>query len=603
MSAPQYDVVIAGAGVSGAILANKLGQAGFRVLILDAGEEALFDPATGADQRQSLLDRYFEADARVPNSPYRNLPWAPMPFVTSLSAYYYGPQYQTQPPLPPPAEPEDPGHGSYTPFKSTYTRIVGGTTYHWLGTMLRYVPSTFRERTTYGRAVDWPITYDVLEPWYLAAEHEIGVSGDGSLDLGGAPRHGKPYPMPQILPSYTDRVMKDRLDGLEFDGMPVLVQSTPQGRNSIPFQGRPPCAGSTNCVPICPIQAKYDATVHLKRALNPSLDPKNRPGSRPVQHQWKAVVTKVDVGGDGRISGLRWKDGENGREYTVTAHAYVLAMHAIETPKVLLWSGSDQNGLADGVANRSGMVGRHLMDHHVKISYGRADVPLYPFRGPLSTSGIESLRDGQFRRNRAAFRVEIEAIGTNWALNTPFGEVASALMRNEIGASLRRDVAWNVSTGVQLDALFEPDPNPNSRVTIARDDQGNVVTDAFGVPRPRLDFVLDDYTLAGAKAFEELSDAIITRMSGGKQTKADLVDGFFGAGHVMGTLRMGDSPSQSVTNDFGRSWDHPNLWLTGSGLFPTVGSANPTLTIVAVTLRQAEALRDELRQRVGGGSV
>lgn len=133
--------------------------------------------------------------------------------------------------------------------------------------------------------------------------------------------------------------------------------------------------------------------------------------------------------------------------------------------------------------------------------------------------------------------------------------------------------------------------------SIARDDQGNVVTDSFGVPRPRLDFVLDDYTLKGAAAFQAVSDEIIKRMSGGRQSKAQAVDGFFGAGHVMGTMRMGNTPSSSVTNSYGRSWDHPNLWLTGSGLFPTVCTANPTLTIVAVTLRQADALIDELRHR------
>ena len=114
------------------------------------------------------------------------------------------------------------------------------------------------------------------------------------------------------------------------------------------------------------------------------------------------------------------------------------------------------------------------------------------------------------------------------------------------------------------------------------------MTDAIGMPRPRLDFVLDDYTLKGAEAFERVADSIIERMSHGKQNKANVVDGFFGAGHVMGTHRMGSHARDSVTDSFGRSWDHPNLFLTGSGLFPTVDAANPTLTIAAVALRQAD---------------
>lgn len=600
MNDSQPDIIIVGAGIVGSILANKLGQAGVKVLLIEAGDTLYFDPKTGADQRQPLLDRYYEATARVPNSPYPNLRWAPMPFVDTLGddQYYYGPAYNS--PDAPEPQPEKPKGGSYGRFSTTYTRIVGGTTYHWLGTCLRYVPATFREKTLYGHSTDWPFTYDELQSWYWHAENEIGVSGDSQQQLG-APRGGRPYPMPMILPSYTDRVMAERLAGLTYEGLPVLVESTPQGRNSIPYQDRPPCAGSTNCVPICPIQAKYDATVHLKRALQPALDPEDREGSRPVELWTSTVVSKVNVAADGSIESLEYRrppETPGGPIQTgkVSARQYVLAIHGIETPKLLLSSASDQNGLASGVANGSDCVGRYLMDHNVRIAWGMADVPLYPFRGPLSTSGIESLRDGPFRRSRAAFRVEIEAIGANWATNSPFGVFNEHLAKSTIGKALWQNVGWDTSRQVQLDALLEPKPNPDSRVTLARDGQGELVTDELGIARPRLDFVLDDYTLRGDKAFQQVADLVITRMSGGAQTKATVVDGWFGAGHVMGTCRMGTEASASVTNQYGQTWQHRNLWLTGSALFPTVGSANPTLTIVAVTLRQVDRILEALRE-------
>jgi len=594
----QYDVVIAGAGLVGSILATKFGQAGLRVLLLEAGDKLYFDRETGADQRQPLLDHYYESTARVPNAPYPFLAYAPSALETDLGRYYYGSAYQGKDaPAPVPAKPEG---GTWGTFGSTYARIAGGTTWHWLGTCLRYLPSTFREKTLYGNAVDWPIGYDDLEDWYWKAENEVGVAGDPNHQLG-APRRGKPYPMPAILPSYTDRVMSERLQGLTYEGMPVLVEPTPQARNSIPFQDRPPCAGSTNCVTICPIQAKYDATVHLKRAINPRLDPNGRAGARPVELRLAAVVSKVVVGGDGKIAKLLYRRAEPGggyREEAVSARRYVLATHAVETPKILLFSATDQPGLDKGVANSSGLVGRYLMDHHVRIAWGMADVPLYPFRGPLSTAGVESLRDGEFRRYRAAFRIEIEAIAANWALNSPYGAVNEKLSQNVIGKALWQEVGWDASRQVQLDALLEPRPNYDSHVSLARDANGGYVTDAIGMPRPRLDFVLDDYTQAGARVFERVADLIIERMSGGKQKKANVVDGYFGAGHVMGTHRMGSHAGDSVTDSFGRSWDHPNLFLTGSGLFPTVDAANPTLTIIAVAMRQADHI---LREFAAGG--
>lgn len=588
---PTHDVIVVGAGLTGSLIANKLGQAGVRVLLIDAGDTLYFDRETGADQRQPLLDTFYAATARVPNSAYPDLPWAQMEYEQNLGTYYYGSAYadnNKDAPAPLPAVPAQ--GGTYGQFRSTYARIVGGTTYHWLGTMLRYLPSSFQEKTLFGHAADWPFDYATLEPWYGHAEREIGVSGDKNHTFGCW--RSSPYPMPPIVQSYTDRVMAERLEGLHFEGMPVLVEPTPQGRNSRPYQDRPACAGSANCVPICPIQAKYDATVHLKRALNPRLDPEHRPGSQAAEIRLGAVATRLSIDATGRVAGVEWRNAQGHDQPRLRGTLYVLCTHAIETAKLLLNSASSQPGLAGGAANSSDLVGRYLMDHCVSIAHGQADVPLYPFRGPLSTSGIESLRDGPFRHWRSAFRVEIEAIGANWALNAPFSSVARFLKDGAIGEQLWRSVGWDVNRQVELDALFEPLPNRDSRVTLARDASGQLVLDAIGVPRPRLDLVIDEHTVAGAAAFAQLADLVMRRMGGAGAT---VVPGFMGAGHAMGTFRMGVDKNESVANEQGLSWDHDNLYLTGSGLFPTVCSANPTLTIVAVTLRQIEHLLQRLR--------
>ncbi len=568
------DVVIAGAGITGAILANKLGQAGLRVIVLDAGDTSYFtlDPhGLGTDRRQPLLDRFFAALAQTTNAPYPDLPYAPSPQDLDLGAYYTGPAYTG---------------GTGPKFQSTYTRMVGGTSMHWLGTCLRYVPSTFREQTLYERGADWPITYRELADWYWQAEQELGVSGDSARDLG-APRFGKPLPMPRILPSYSDRRIAERLRGMTFDDLPVLVEPTPQARNSIPFGDRPPCAGSANCIPICPIQAKYDATVHLKRALDPALDPHDLAGSVPVELRHGAVVTRVvvDASGDRRVRAIAYKQAPGGGEHTVTARHYVLACHAIEIPKILLLS---PWGERHTVANSSDAVGRYLMDHNIKMAIGKIDEPLYPFRGPGSTSGVESLRDGPFRKHRAAFRVELQNTSASWALNTPYSALQDLLNANVIGRALYDRLGWEVSRTVQINALLEPEPQRDSTIR-----PSTTLRDKFGIPRPEIRFVIDDYTQRGADAFARLAARIFEAL-GARPGEFAMVDGYGGAGHVMGTHRMGDDPKTSVTDSYGRTHDHPNLWLTGSGLFPTVDAANPTLTIAAVTLRTAARMIDEL---------
>jgi len=587
MSQPQHDVVIVGAGISGSILANKLGQAGARVLLLDVGTAEYFtlDPADplGTDRRQPLLNRLFASASRIPNAPYPNLAWAPMPMDDDLDAYYTGSAYTSQNPS-----------GDHPPqFKSTYTRALGGTTYHWLGTMLRYLPSTFREQTLFGHSVDWPIDYQDLEDWYWKAENELGVSGDSDADLG-SPRFGKPYPMPQILSTYMDQRFAARLTGMTFEGLPVQVQNTPQARNSVPFQDRPPCAGSSNCIPICPIQAKYDATVHLKRALQPELDPHNRPGSRPVELLKGAVVTRVLVSTEGngsgaQVTGLQVLPADGGPAQTVTGSIYVLAAHAMENAKILLMSPWGEGGRT--VANSSDCVGRYLMDHNIKIAVGMTDEPLYPFRGPLSTSGIETLRDGQFRRHRGAFRVEIQNVSANWGMNTPFSNVKDLVNQNLMGKDLYRQLGWDVNRTIQFDALIEPEPQHDSTIRPSKTE-----LDERGVPRPEIHFVVDELTQRGAAAFERLAAQIFAAM-GTRPGDYHFIDGFGGAGHVMGTHRMGNYPRESVTDSYGQTHDHANLWLTGSGLFPTVDSANPTETIVAVTLRTAERLIARLQGR------
>ena len=521
------DVVIVGSGVAGALIAARLAAAGARVVMLEAG------PRT---DRNTVVTRF-----RGGATPYESPDWAPQPTANDLDYYYV--------------------QAGSVKFGSDYERRVGGTTWHWLGNCPRLLPSDFEMKTRYGVGVDWPIAYDELELWYADAERELGVAGDERQD-DGSPRSG-PYPLPPLPLASGDLMFRDAAATL---GLELLA--TPQARNSVDgYQGRPQCCGNATCIPVCPIQAKYDATVHLDLA--------ERAGARIVEN---AVVSRVVTGADGLVTGMTYLSPDRS-ETTLTARVYVVAANGIETPKLLLMSRGD--GAPNGVANSSDQVGRNLSDHPEARVSAVAPRPYAGSRGPLQLAGIDSLRDGGFRSERAALRFQVsQSVGNP---NT----VASTLIRQGlVGKQLFDRIGQVAPYQVRLASMLEQLPDPNNRVL-----PDDTHRDPLGLPRPKLIYSHDDYTDRGWKAATELHDQILTAIGA---TEIVHEDELGGVGHIMGTVRMGEDPKTSVADGYGRTHDHANLFLAGCGLFPTMGTANPTLTISALALRTAATIGDQL---------
>lgn len=595
-----YDVVIVGAGVSGGIIANELASKNLKVLILEAGQPI---PAS----RQDYMERFFTSPAKTPESPY-----PPNPINTDPSEINVG--RATTNDL---ANVRDPSKtylvqnlaDGQTPFSSTYERIGGGTLWHWLGTSLRMLPGDFELKTRFGHGRDWPIPYAEMAPLYARGETEMGVSCTVETQqyMKGLYPPGYQYPMPGIKQSYLDKTLQQSLAGVSFYGEPMNVAPTPVARNSIPYQGRRACAGNTSCIPICPIEAKYDATVTINKALT----------TGNVTILYRTVASKVVVDSEsGKISGidyLTWTDprgGASGRG-TAVGRFYVLAAHAIETPRLLLMSATDQ--LPDGVANSSGQVGRNLMDHPLYLSWALMpeDKPIYGMRGPISTSGIETLRDTGHRKDWAAFRMEIGNEGWNFPINDPYqtpqdfidGTNVSQLnprMEKLYGTALVDRLNKLLTRQFRIANLVEEEANPSSRVSLSVS-----YTDRLGLPQPLIDYRLSEYTRKGFKKAREVNSAIYKAIGATEYTVTNKddptyfeVDGegfnYFGAGHLMGTTLMGFTRADSVVDSTSRCWDHDNLYIVGSGTFPATGTANPTLTITALSFKTADTLAKRL---------
>jgi len=370
----------------------------------------------------------------------------------------------------------------------------------------------------------------------------------------------------------SDQKIKARIDGKKVRGTTIRVVTTPQARNSIPYDGRQACEGHNNCIPLCPIDAKYDATVHLRRAL-----------ANRVELRTRAVVNRLETGKNRRVTAVHyidWTDAAHPRQSSASGEVVVLAAHAIETPKILLMSGN--------LANSSDKVGRNLMDHIQFDVIATFPEALYPFRGPQSITSIEDFRDGGFRRTRSAFRMTIGNDGWGRA-GSPATVIDELLREGKYGSQLPDEIAGRLQKMIRLRFSTEMLPNDANRVDLSDK------KDALGIPRPRFSFDIDEYSRNGLREGFETATALFGLMNAHIKEKP-LMDSQNGrmnwntAAHVMGTTVMGDNPRDSVVDRFGRTHDVPNLWIVGSSVFPTSATANSTLTIAALTLRTAHAI-------------
>ena len=201
----------------------------------------------------------------------------------------------------------------------------------------------------------------------------------------------------------------------------------------------------------------------------------------------------------------------------------------------------------------------------------------------MSTAGIES---------PAGWRADLDHFasvlnrGWEWPAGTPDDTVRKLVAQGLRGAALDRALADHSSRELALATMAEQLPSPDNRIVPDYDHR-----DALGLPRPRITFRIDDYTRRALDHGRRIHQQIFSAM---KATDVTHGDALVGAGHVIGTYRMGTDPKTSVVNVEQRSHDHANLYLLGSGVFPTSASSNPTLTIAALALRAVASIQKSI---------
>ena len=533
------DVVIVGSGVAGSLAAYSLVAAGVDTLILEAGQKI---------NRDSAVRHFQDAPDKGQNSPYPPNDYAPWPVSDNANDWYV-----------------DVGPDKWA---GLYIRGIGGTTWHWTGFATRLRESDMSMQSSFGVGVDWPITYDDLVPWYEIAEKEWGVAGFDGQDWG-APRT-EPYPLPGIPATYMDKQVAKAAEG-----MGLTVGQFSQARNSIVHDGRPACCGNNTCDPICPIQAKYDATVHIKKATNAG-----------AKLEAGAVAYDVVVGDDGSVTKIKFKRPD-GSEGEATGKYYLIGCHAIETPRLLLMSKRETT--PNGVANGSDTVGRYLMSQLDVDTMGYTPDPVYPYRGPQQTSGIVEFRDGDFRKEYAAVGMSLMNDGWHPALGPGITATRLAKQGTTWRGTCRDKTNWYTERELRLNSSAESLPSADNRVELADDK-----LDPLGLPKPKVSYTVDEWTKKGLQVAIGHQEQILKTMNA---TDISTDTPSLSAAIIIGTTRMGTDEKTSVVDANMKTHQHDNLYIVGTSTHCSAPVNPPTLTVAALALRTA----DEIKKRLTSG--
>ncbi|EIZ77910.1 dehydrogenase large subunit protein [Novosphingobium sp. Rr 2-17] len=600
----EYDAVIVGAGISGAILAQELTRAGKRVLLLEAG--------LGRDLSQDGYEKYLETFYANPvkdnQAPFPRNPNAEMPRSPDLRKLAQGQvnseAYWVQ-------------SGPYV-SDSVHTRVLGGTTVHWEAKAIRMLREDFQLKSRFGQGLDWPadVQFEHLMPYYDRAEKLMGVSGDAQAQRRLGVEYSADdyvYPMVELKASYLDQIVAKGTQGMREtvagEEVPIEWTTFPQAKNADPNpayakwnDGRPyrpmgavslhqnrdgeRCQGNTNCVPLCPVQARFDARKILVKSLW-----SGRAGLLTQAVASRLIVDPVD----GTVTGVEVKhyhDRASPAHDTITVRGklVILAASAVENARLMR---------ASAVLNEmpvNDLVGRHLMDHPYLLCWGLLPQDAGVGRGPSCTSGLCNFRKGAFRRSFASFAADIHNDGWGWATGAPVSDLTTLVDQSNLhGRALRDALQQSVARQLLLAYMIEMPADPESRVTV-----DPAYVDRLGNMRPVVRFKLSPYSLDAAHYARGLSSRIFSQLGAQDHTAYDTGDygyvlhkgeGFAirGGNHLSGTHVMGTNKGNSVVDSDQKSHDHPNLYLIGPGSMPSIGSSNTTLTAAALCLKTSEA--------------
>ena len=557
MQKPEYDAIVVGSGISGGWAAKELTEKGLRVLVLERGRnvEHIKDYVNATKAPWEYAHRGGRTKAMEELYPVlkRDYPLN----ETNLSFW---------------ASDKDSPYTEVKRFDWFRGYQVGGRSLMWGRQSYRWSDFDFEANGKEGIAIDWPIRYADLAPWYDHVEKHAGISGshEGMAQL----------PDGQFLPAMPlncgEKLVADKLK-TQFNGRRRIIPGRCANITQA-HDGRTPCQYRNACWLGCP----YGAYFSSQSSTLPHAAKTGRMTLKPF-----SIVSEVLYDKDKkRATGVRVLDAVT--EQTTDYQAPVIFLCASTINSAWLLMRSATNVWPGGLGSSSGELGHNLMDHHFragaqgrleglddKTTFGRRPNGFYIPR-------YQNLF-GDKRQYLRGFGYQGGAGREDW------GRAVSEL---GVGAKFKDDMSLPGGWNIGATAFAEMLPNHANTVTIDQTKK-----DKWGMPVVKIDCATGENE-AMMRRDMQVDMAETLQACGVKDVQVYDAGSFPGMGiHEMGTARMGRDPKTSVLNSHNQVWDAPNVFVTDGSCMVSTACQNPSLTYMAMTARAADHAVSELNRR------
>jgi choline dehydrogenase-like flavoprotein len=550
MPTPRYDAVIIGSGITGGWAAKELTEKGLNTLILEAGrpitpEKDYVEHVPVWELKYRDWDDRKERHASQPIQ--RECYYACDEFSNKFFVKDSDNPYTSEP-------------GKH--FSWIKGRQVGGKSITWGRQSYRWSDLDFEANAKEGIAIDWPIRYADIAPWYDYVEEFAGISGQAE----GLPQlpDGKflpPMEMTCVEQDFRDALAKNFDDRIMTIGRSAVLTRVHKGRAACHY---------------CGVCHRGCITSSYFSSLNSTLPAAMKTGKLTVR-PYSVVHSLIFDPSSRRVTGVRVIDGQTKKALEFQGRVVFVCAATLESTRILLNSATPE--FPNGLANSSGELGHNLMDHHMG-SGASGTMPGHLDKMPFGNrpNGIYIPR---FRNVKTKHQEFVRGYGYQGGGSRDGWQrgMASAGLGVDFKNALRKPGPWRMGLGGFGECL----PNHNNRVEIDKDK-----LDAWGIPTLKIncDWGENEHAMSkdiAIQAAEMLAAAGAMEIGVYSEiTRPGL------AIHEMGTARMGRDPKTSVLNEHNQAHEVKNLFMTDGSCMVSNSCVNPSLTYMALTARACD---------------
>jgi len=557
----NYDAIVVGTGISGGWAAKELCEKGLKTLVLERGR----------------MVKHVEDYPTMNNDPWD---YKTGDVITQETKKNQAKQSRTRY-----TTTESNKHFFVDDLKHPYNETnrfdwmrgyhVGGRSLMWGRQSYRLTDFDFTANLQDGIAVDWPIRYKDLAPWYNYVEEFIGVSGENV----GLPQFPDGNYLKAMEMNCVEDVLKTSMSENYEDRILTMGRTAHITEGTKPGLGRSNCQYRNRCMRGCPFGAYFSSNSSTLPTAEATGNMTLRPNS--VVHE---VIYDADAK---RATGVRVIDAETKEVHEFNAKVIFLCASAIPTTSILMQSKSDR--FPNGMGNDSGELGHNIMDHHLGVGasgrFDGFDDKYYTGRRP---NGVYIPR---FRNIGGDTNQKDFTRGYGYQGGASRGNWSDSIAEMAYGAAFKEAVTTPGDWRLGLGGFGEILPYHDNKMTLDYEK-----LDQWGLPTVTFDATIKENELNMRKDMQQQAVEMLEN-AGFKDVRGHDGDYAIGLGiHEMGSARMGRDRKTSILNANNQLHDVPNVYVTDGAAMTSAGNVNPSLTYMALTARAADHAVEQLKK-------